>query len=144
MEVLPLIALGARFTGRVVQGVGQRAGYMHEADQSEVAAQVGRINANEIDADRTREMGNTIAAIRAIQASAGAPVNSTAAETYIRGEVTEADRERVRAVRSERLQALQHQIDATYYRRAGRGALFGSIFGGAADAIEGYSLFKGT
>jgi hypothetical protein len=141
--LLPFIAIGLSATSTILGGVGEARGTRHEAEQAEIAARVGDIQADQLDADYRREFSTTLANIRAIQASAGAPVNSPSSQAYVAAEEAESTQQRQRAVTSARLGATQARLDAIAYRRAARGALFGAAVGALGGAAQGYSLYAG-
>lgn len=122
-------AAGAIFTGLsgLVGAYGQYQASQHAAQQSERAAQVGRIQADQIDASYREELNSTISNIRAIRASTGVGANSPT------GRAIEADQERISTrdrridVGSRRMQANQDENDARFRRSAATVSLIGGV-----------------
>lgn len=128
--VAPILGLA----GSLVGAVGQSRGMQHEAQQSQRAAQVGRINADQIDANYRDELNSTISNIRAIRASAGVGANSPTQRAFEAKQEQTSNRDRKIEVGSKRMQATQDDNDARFKRSSAKMALVG----GAATGLARY------
>lgn len=111
----------------IVGAMGQSAGQNYQAAQSERAAQVGRVQADQIDANYREELNSTIANIRAIRASAGVAPNSPTGMAVEAEQERRSDRDRRIDVGSRRIQANQDESDADFYRSSARTSLIGGV-----------------
>lgn len=120
--------------GGLVSAYGQYQAGNHAAAQSQRAAQVGRINADQVDASYRDELNSTIANINSIRASAGVGANSPTGRAIEADQQRVSDRDRRIEVGSKRMQATQDEQDARFRRSSARMALFG----GAATSLAKY------
>lgn len=122
-------AIGGALTGvaGIVGAMGQSAGQDYQAAQAERAAQVGRVQADQIDANYREELNSTIANIRAIRASAGVGANSPTGMAVEAEQQRRSDRDRRIDVGSRRMQANQDEADADFYRSSARTSLLGGV-----------------
>lgn len=134
--ILPAIGLGLTGTSMILKGVGQKKANESEADKSIFAFRVGQVQAKQTDTALRNELAVTRSNIRAIMASRGSPVDSPAAEAFIRGEETASDRDRHIAVSNARLQANASGLDAFAFRRAARWSLIGGVAGGLGQFAQ--------
>jgi hypothetical protein len=116
--------------GSLVSAVGQSQADKYAAAQSERAAQVGRIQADQIDANYRDELNSTISNIRAIRASAGVGANSPTGMAIEAKQQKTSDRDRKIDVGSRRMQATQDEQDAAFRRSSAKYALIGGAIGG--------------
>lgn len=128
--LLPAIGFGLQAVGMFAKGAAGAAANRSQAENAERSRRVGRIRADQMDTVMRGELASTIGNIRAVAASAGAPVDSPAIQAFIRGEEMASDRDRRIAVGNEVLQAEQYGLDAIQYRKAARW----SLLGGAVNA----------
>jgi hypothetical protein len=134
--ILPAVALGLQAFSSISEGIAGSQANQHSARQAETAARVGHIQADQIDATARTELSTTISNIRAIAATAGAPIDSQALQAFISGEERASDRDRRIAVSGARLQAGQSSLDALAYRRAARWSLIGGFMGAATSIAK--------
>ncbi|MBD9540106.1 hypothetical protein IB276_11640 [Ensifer sp. ENS04] len=120
--------------GGLVNAYGSYQAGNHAAAQSQRAAQVGRINADQVDASYRDELNSTIANINSIRASAGVGANSPTGRAIEADQQRISDRDRRIEVGSKRMQATQDEQDAKFRRSSARMALFG----GAATGLAKY------
>lgn len=120
--------------GGLVSAYGQYEASNYAAAQSERAAQVGRVQADQIDASYREELNSTISNIRAIRASAGVGANSPTQMAIESKQERTSNRDRKIEVGSKRMQATQDEQDARFRRSSARMALFG----GAATSMAKY------
>lgn len=120
--------------GSLVGTVGQYQGQQYAADQSKRAAQVGRIQADQIDANYRDELNSTLSNIRAIRASAGVGANSPTGMAVEAKQETTSDRDRQIEVGSKRMQANQDEADAKFRKSSAKW----SLIGGAATGLSKY------
>jgi 23S rRNA A2030 N6-methylase RlmJ len=131
-QAAPFLALG----GSLIGAVGQYSAGQHAADQSEQAAQVGRIQADQVDASYRSELNSTISNIRAIRASANAEPSPTSMAIVAKQTKT-SDHDRMIDVGNKRMQADQDEADAKFRRSSATMALIGG-------AATGLSKFYGS
>jgi hypothetical protein len=109
----------------IVGAVGQYQAGNHAAAQSKRAAQVGRIQADQIDASYRDELNSTLANIKSIRASAGVDPNSPTGQAVEAGQVRTSNRDRMIDVGSKRMQANQDEADAKFRKSAAKVSLLG-------------------
>ncbi|MDI7862531.1 hypothetical protein MRS76_11220 [Rhizobiaceae bacterium n13] len=109
----------------IIGAVGQYQAGKNAAAQSEYAAEVGKVQADQIDANYREELNSTIANIRAIRASAGVGANSPTGRAIEAGHAEASDRDRRIDVGSKRMQATQDENDARFRRSSANMALLG-------------------
>jgi hypothetical protein len=124
----PLLGLA----GSLVGAFGQSQASNYQADQSKRAAQVGRVQADQIDASYRDELNSTISNIKAIRASAGVDPNSPTGMAIDAKQQQTSDRDRRIEVGSKRMQAAQDDADAKFRRSSAKWALFGGAATGLA------------
>lgn len=99
----------------------------NEAAKSKRAAQVGRIQADQVDASYRDELNSTISNIRSIRAGAGVGAMSPT------GMAIEADQDRVSSrdrkieVGNKNMQAFQDEQDAKFRKSAAKFSLIGGV-----------------
>ena len=111
----------------IVGAMGQAAGQKWEAEKAKRAAEIGRVQADQIDASYRDELNSTISNIRAIRSSSGASVNSPTGRAIEADQEKISNRDRKIDVGSRRMQATQDEADAKFRRSAAKTALFGGI-----------------
>lgn len=109
----------------IVGAVGQYQAGNYAAAQSKRAAQVGRIQADQIDASYREELNSTLANIKSIRASAGVDPNSPTGQAVNADQVRTSNRDRIIDVGSKRMQANQDEADAKFRKSAAKVALLG-------------------
>lgn len=135
--LLPAIGFGLQAVGFFAKGAAGAVANRSQAENAERDRRVGRLRAAQTDTALRQELHATIGNIRAIAASAGAPVDSPAIEAFIRGEEVASDRDRRVAVSNEIMQAEQYGLDAANFRRAARWSLLGGAFNAATSVVQG-------
>lgn len=124
----PLLGLA----GSLVGAVGESRAGNYAAQQSQRAAQVGRIQADQIDANYRGELNSTISNIRAIRASAGVGAYSPTGMAVEAKQADTSNRDRKIEVGSKRMQATQDENDAKFRRSSAKWALMGGVASGLA------------
>ncbi len=109
----------------IVGAVGQYQAGNYAAAQSKRAAQVGRIQADQIDASYRDELNSTLANIKSIRASAGVDPNSPTGQAVNADQVRTSNRDRIIDVGSKRMQANQDEADAKFRKSAAKVSLLG-------------------
>ncbi|WP_333717824.1 hypothetical protein [Agrobacterium tumefaciens] len=117
--------------GGLASAAGQSKGLKYEAAKAERAAQIGRIQADQIDANYRDELNATLANIKALRGGAGVDPDSPTGQAIEAGQVRASTRDRIIDVGSKRMQATQDEADAKFRKRSAKVALFG----GAASAF---------
>ncbi|WP_165503974.1 hypothetical protein [Rhizobium leguminosarum] len=118
--------------GSLVGAMGEARASNYAAQQSARAAQVGRIQADQIDSSYRDELNSTIANIKAIRASAGVDLNSPTGRAIDSKQERTSDRDRMIEVGSKRMQANQDDADAKFRRSSAKWALLGGAATGLA------------
>lgn len=113
--------------GSLVSVYGQYQAGQHAAAQSKQAAEVGKIQADQVDASYRDELNSTISNIRAIRASAGVEAFSPTSVAYEAEQQKRSDRDRKIEVGSKRMQATQDEADARFRKSAARTSLLGGV-----------------
>lgn len=121
------IAAALSGIGSLVGAFGQFQAQSYQAEQSKRAAQVGRIQADQVDASYRDELNSTISNIRAIRASAGVDPNSPTGIAYEDEQQRRSDRDRKIDVGSKRMQAKQDEDDARFRKSSAGVALIGGV-----------------
>lgn len=111
--------------GGLIQTQGAAAGQQWEAQKAQRAAEVGRVQADQVDASYRRELNSTVASIRAFRASSGAAINSPTGMAIEANEARKSDRDRRIEVGNRRMQATQDEADARFRKSAAKVAFFG-------------------
>ena len=111
----------------IVGAVGQYQAGNYAAEQSKRAAEVGRIQADQIDASYRDELNSTLANIKAIRSSAGVGSDSPTGQAVEAGQVKTSNRDRIIDVGSKRMQATQDENDAKFRKSAARMSLIGGV-----------------
>ena len=109
----------------IVGAVGQYQAGNYAAAQSKRAAQVGRIQADQIDASYREELNSTLANIKSIRASAGVDPNSPTGQAVNADQIRTSNRDRIIDVGSKRMQANQDEADAKFRKSAAKVSLLG-------------------
>lgn len=122
----PILALA----GSLVGAVGEYRAGQYGAQQSERAAQQGRVQADQIDANYRDELNSTISNIRAIRAASGVGARSPTGMAIEDKQQRVSDRDRRIDVGSRRMQATQDENDARFRRSSAGWALVGGIASG--------------
>lgn len=118
----------------IIGAMGQSAGQKWEAEKAKRAAEVGRVQADQIDASYRDELNSTISNIRAIRSASGASVNSPTGRAIEADQEKISNRDRKIDVGSRRMQATQDESDAKFRKSAAKTALFG----GTAKSIPAF------
>ena len=118
----------------LISAFGQSQAQSYQAEQSKRAAEVGRVQADQVDASYRDELNSTIANIRSIRAGAGVSANSPTGLAIEAGQERTSDRDRRIEVGSKRMQANQDDNDARFRKSA---AMF-SLIGGTAKALPDF------
>lgn len=118
----------------IVGAVGQYQAGNHAAAQSKRAAEVGRVQADQIDASYRDELNSTLSNIKAIRSSAGVGSDSPTGQAIEAGQVKTSNRDRIIEVGSKRMQATQDDADAKFRKSAAKL----SLFGGTAKALPSF------
>ncbi|MGO1160446.1 hypothetical protein ACTOV4_00640 [Brucella sp. C7-11G] len=111
----------------IVGAVGMYQGQRHQAAQAKQQAEVGRLQADQIDTAYRDELTSTINNIRNIRASTGASSLSPTGLALEEDQKKISDRNRTRDVASKNMQATQLDQDAKYLRSSANAALFGGV-----------------
>lgn len=119
-------------------GIGGYVGNQQQAAQAKTQAQVGRIQADQIDAGYREELTSTINNIRAIRAATGVAPDSPTTQAIEAENTKISDRNRTRDVANRQIQANQSEQDAKFFKSAGAV----SLFGGTAKSLP-YFFGKG-
>lgn len=131
--IAPFLGLASSLVG----AFGQYQAQQYQAEQSKRAAEVGRVQADQIDASYRDELNSTISNIRAIRASSGAGALSPTGIAIEDKQQRTSDRDRRIDVGSKRMQATQDENDAKFRRSSAGWALLGG-------ATSGLSKFFGS
>src|SRR5690606_15689278 len=91
------------------------------------AAEIGKVQADQIDSQYRDELNSTIANIRAIRSSSGASVNSPTGRAIEANQEKISNRDRRIDVGSKRMQVTQDEADAKFRKSAAKTALFGGV-----------------
>lgn len=113
--------------GSLVSAYGTFAAGKQAAAQSRQAAEVGRIQADQIDAGYRDELNSTISNIRAIRSSAGVEAFSPTGVAYEAEQQRRSDRDRKIEVGSKRMQANLDENDARFRKTAANISLLGNV-----------------
>lgn len=92
--------------------VGSYMGQKAEQHQREVAAQAGRIQADQVDAAYRDELGSTLNNIRAIRATTGVGADSPTTIAIQDKQTQVSDRNRTRDVANRKIQATEDENSA--------------------------------
>jgi hypothetical protein len=134
--------------GKVVQSQAEAGASQsdYDAQRSERAAEFGRINADEVDAQFREALNTTLTSIDAIRASSGIDPTSPTGLAIKENETRISDRDRLNKITSIRLQAEEDERSAKYsrslaeYQRAvGKSALGLSYLNATGTAFKGLS-----
>lgn len=123
--------------GSLVGAYGQYQAGKYAAAQSEKQAEVGRVQADQIDSSYREELNSTIANIRTIRASAGVGAGSPTGMAVEAKQAATSDRDRMIDVGSRRMQANSDEQDAKFRRSSAGFALLGGV-------ATGLSKFYGS
>lgn len=118
----------------IMGAFGQYQSGQYAAAQSKRAAEVGRVQADQIDASYRDELNSTISNIKAIRSSAGVSVNSPTGLAIDAAQEKTSDRDRRIDVGSKRMQANQDDNDARFRKSS---ATF-SLLGGTAKSLPSF------
>lgn len=111
----------------VVGAFGSYQAGNYAAAQSKRAAEVGRVQADQIDASYRDELNSTLANIKAIRSSAGVGSDSPTGQAVEAGQVKTSNRDRIIDVGSKRMQANQDDADAKFRRSSAKMSLIGGV-----------------
>jgi len=111
----------------IIGAMGQSAAQKWEGEKAKRAAEIGRLQADQIDSQYRDELNSTIANIRSIRATSGASVNSPTGRAIEANQEKISNRDRKIDVGSRRMQANQDDEDAKFRKSAAKTALFGGI-----------------
>lgn len=139
--LIQAIGLGMTGVSLIARGAAGAAAGREDARRAEVDRRVAQIQADQIDASYRDELDRTFRNITAIQASAGAPINSPSTIAYMNREAEASDMDRQTAVANARLQADAAGMDAYAFRRAARWSLGVGIAQGASSFAQIGSLY---
>ncbi|MBB3313634.1 valyl-tRNA synthetase [Rhizobium sp. BK196] len=126
-DPVSLIVGGLSLASGFISGKGDQAAQNYKAQQSERAAQIGKIQADQVDASYRSELNSTIANIRAIRSSAGVDPNSPTGMAIDAEQERRSDRDRIIEVGNKRMQSTQDEEDARFYRHSAKSALLGPV-----------------
>lgn len=126
-DPVSLIVGGLSLASGFISGKGDQAAQNYKAQQSERAAQIGKIQADQVDASYRSELNSTIANIRAIRSSAGVDPNSPTGMAIDAKQEQTSNRDRSIEVANKRMQATQDEEDAKFYRSSAKSALLGPV-----------------
>lgn len=130
------IAAGLTLASGLVSGIGSYQSGMYAAEQSERAAKVGEIQADQVNAAYRDDLNSTIANIKAIRATAGVGANSPTEMAYIAEQRDTSEGDRKIEVGNKLMQADQDRADAAFRRSSAGWALFGDVMGGLTKAVS--------
>ena len=119
-----------------IGAVGQSAGLKQEAAQASKAADIGRLQATQLDTAYRDDLSKTIANIKAIRAATGADPNSPTTQAYIADQTKISDRNRDIKTSGLRIQTNQSDADATFFKASAKWALLGGVVGGLNKAAQ--------
>lgn len=121
----------------IIKGQGEAAGQEFMAARDRRAAEIGRIKADQTDAQLREELNTTLGMIDVTRAAANAdPLSPTA--LAVKGEERRiSDRSRQIKVQSIRAQAAEDEISANYRDYAAKNALLGGYVGAGAKIFKG-------
>lgn len=105
--------------------VGASQAQKYQAAQAKQQAEVGRMQADQIDTAYRDELSSTISNIQNIRASTGASAFSPTGMALEQGQEKISERNRSRDVAGRRMQATQLDNDARFLRKSANMALFG-------------------
>lgn len=111
----------------IVGAVGASQAPKHQAAQAKQQAEVGRMQADQIDTAYRDELSSTISNIQNIRASTGAAAYSPTGMALEDGQTKISDRNRSRDVASRQMQATQLDNDAKFLRKSASMSLFGGV-----------------
>lgn len=127
----------------VVKGIGEKQGQDFMAGRDERSAALGRVKAEQTDAQLRDELDTTLANIDVTRAAANADPFSPTALAVKANETRISDTARNTRVASLLQQADEDQASAAYRRHAGNMALLGGVLGAGGKLLSGYSPVKG-
>lgn len=130
--------------GGLASAVGQSQGQKYAADQSKRAAEIGRIQADQIDASYRDELSGTLANIKALRGAAGVGADSPTGQAIEASQVKKSDRDRIIDVGSKRMQATQDENDAKFRRSAAKVTLFAGAASALGKSWGGISNYFGS
>lgn len=111
----------------IVGAYGVSQGQKHQAAQAKQQAEVGRMQADQIDTAYRDELSSTISNIQNIRASTGAAAFSPTGMALEEGQKKISDRNRTRDVASRNMQATQLDKDAKFLKSSATASLFGGV-----------------
>lgn len=111
----------------IVGAVGAYQGQKHQAAQAKQQAEVGRMQADQIDTAYRDELSSTLSNIQNIRASTGAAAYSPTGMALEEGQKKISDRNRTRDVASKNMQATQLDKDAKFLKSSATASLFGGV-----------------
>lgn len=127
MTGLELIAPLMSGLSGIVGAYGASQGQKHQAAQAKQQAEVGRMQADQIDTAYRDELSSTISNIQNIRASTGAAAFSPTGMALEEGQKKISDRNRTRDVASRNMQATQLDKDAKFLKSSATASLFGGV-----------------
>lgn len=130
------LAAGLTALSGIAGAVGQYQSGQYAAAQSKRAAEVGRVQADQIDASYRGELNSTIANIRSIRAGTGTASDSPTGMAIEAGTERDSNRDRKIDVGSKRMQATQDENDARFRRASATTSLFGGIAGTLGNSFS--------
>lgn len=138
MQGFSMIAGGnAKASQDMANAQAEALALQHQADDSARAAEVGKIQANQIDAAYRTDLATTIANIRAIRSSTGASPDSPSSRAYIDKQSEISDMGRQIRVSGARIGSAQATADALFYRTSASQALIRGRASASADRTAG-------
>lgn len=127
MTGLELIAPLMSGLSGIVGAYGASQGQKYQAAQAKQQAEVGRMQADQIDTAYRDELSSTLSNIKNIRASTGAAAYSPTGMALEEGQKKISDRNRIRDVASKNMQATQLDKDAKFLRSSANASLFGGV-----------------
>lgn len=133
---LSLASAGLDAGSKLVAGQGKAAAFEFEAQRAERAAEIGRLQADQADAQFRENLNTTLSNINAMRAAAYADPDSPTAVAIKANEASIGDRERVNKVTTLRMQAEEDEKAADFRRRAASSALLASYLSAAGGLAK--------
>lgn len=127
----------------IIKGHGEAAGQEFMAARDRRAAEIGRIKADQTDAQLREELNTTLGMIDVTRSAANADPLSPTAIAVKNEESRISDRARRTKVGSIRAQAAEDDASARYRGYAARNALLGGYVGAGAKLLKGLPSLGG-
>jgi hypothetical protein len=135
--VFSLASLGFEEKGIQLEAEGRSAAATFEADRAQRAAETGRVQADQTDAQLREQLRTTLANIDVTRVAANTSLDSPTTIALQSEEQRIANRERQNRIYSIQAQASEDELAAQYKRKVAQDALT------AGRIKQGAALFKG-